>query len=367
MRRALLLMTAMAATCAFGAPPAFVRVPDGPLLWTEQLLPREGSRDAGAQMNELLDQLEGVLAKAGGDLAGVARLNVYATDDRAVAAAAAAVEKRFAKAQPAVTVVRSPVAKAGARVACDAVARVTSDHSGVQHLAGGGAVMPAGGKVFISGQAVRGTDLASAVRLTMAGLQRSLAHLGLSKTDVVQVKAFIKPFSEHAAVAREVAVSFEGAAPPPAIVLEWKSDLFAEIELVASAGPRPTKADERITHAWLPWLTKSTRFCNVTHIAAGTPLIFIGGIDGGETGDARAQMKTVFARLGSTLFDAGSSYRHLAKATYYLAHTDARALLTEIRDVYYDPTRPPAASALDTNGLGYPGRAVMLDLIAVPR
>jgi enamine deaminase RidA (YjgF/YER057c/UK114 family) len=98
----------------------------------------------------------------------------------------------------------------------------------------------------------------------------------------------------------------------------------------------------------------------------GTPLIFVGAVDGGDSNDPRTQMKVIFERLGSVLFDAGSSYRNLAKATYYLAHPTARALLGDIRGVYYDPTRPPAASALNMNGLGYAGRAAMFDIVAVP-
>jgi enamine deaminase RidA (YjgF/YER057c/UK114 family) len=249
-------------------------------------------------------------------------------------------------------------------VAFEAVAVSSLDGADVK-ITDNAAVMPAGGKIFISGQAVRGDDLAAAVKATMAGLHRSVAHLGLKKSDVVQVKAFIKPFSEQAVVAREVAASFEGAAAPPVVAMEWVSDQFAEIELVLSARAIAAPA-EKITYAWLPWLTKSTRFCNVTHIAAGTPLIFIGAVDGDGPAEARGQMKTIFERLGSVLFEAGSSYRHMAKATYYLVHPEARTLLGDIRDVYYDPARPPAASALNMNGLGYPGRAAMIDMIAVP-
>jgi enamine deaminase RidA (YjgF/YER057c/UK114 family) len=98
----------------------------------------------------------------------------------------------------------------------------------------------------------------------------------------------------------------------------------------------------------------------------GTPLIFIGAIDGGDRNDPRTQMKTIFERLGSVLFEAGSSYRNMAKATYYLSDRTARTLLGDIRGVYYDPTRPPAASAVGVEGHGHPGRAAMLDMIAVP-
>ena len=38
----------------------------------------------------------------------------------------------------------------------------------------------------------------------MAGLHRSLAHVGLQKSAVVHLKAFIRPFSDHAAARREI-------------------------------------------------------------------------------------------------------------------------------------------------------------------
>jgi hypothetical protein len=34
--------------------------------------------------------------------------------------------------------------------------------------------------------------------------------------------------------------------------------------------------------------------------------------------------------------------------------------------VYYDPTRPPAASALEVKTLGAPGRIAAIEVIAVP-
>ncbi len=219
--------------------------------------------------------------------------------------------------------------------------------------------------MFISGQAEKGPDVASAVKLTMAGLHRSLAHLGLAKADVVQVKAFIRPMGDHEVARREIAASFEGGPVPPTVIHEWVSELHTEIELVVSARRLPPQS-EAITYAWLPWLNKSNRYCNVTTVAAGTPLIFIGAIDGGDAGDARAQMKVIFERLGSVLFDAGSSYRNLAKATYVLADPATRAILGDIRGVYYDPTRPPAASALNVRGTGIAGRAAWVDMIAVP-
>jgi len=268
--------------------------------------------------------------------------------------------------RPAFTLAVSPLTKTNARVAIDAVATSSRRPDKVEVLDSAAAILPAGGKVFISGQVVRGTDLASGANLTMGGLFRSLTHLGLSKTDVVQVKAFIQPFSDHAAAAREIAASFAGGPVPPIVIMEWVSDIFTEIELVAAADALPLAANHGIVYTTLPWLTPSPRFSHVGQVAAGTPLIFIGAFHGDDTADPRTQMKTLFERLGSVLFEAGSSYRNLAKATYYLQHADTRTLLGDIRAVYYDPTRAPAASALGVKSLGRPGRAAAVDLIAVP-
>lgn len=343
-----------------------VRVPDSALVFTGQVAASDHSGDSQAQADGALRALDANLAKAGSDLTRVVRLNAYVADDRSIAGVKAAVAARFAAAPPAFTLVRTPLAAAGAKVAFEAVAATSRAPSAVEVLGASAAVLPAGGKIFISGQAIKGTDLASSVKLTMAGLHRSVAHLGLKKSDIAQVKAFITPFGDHAAAAREVAASFDGAPVPPTVMLEWVSELFTEIEIVVSARSLSSAPPEPITYDWFPWLTKSPRYSHVGFVTAGTPLIFIGAIDGAENGDARVQMKLIFERLGSVLFEAGSSYRNLAKATYYLADPQSRALLGDIRGVYFDPTRPPAASALGVNGLGHVGRAAMLDIVAVP-
>jgi len=67
-----------------------------------------------------------------------------------------------------------------------------------------------------------------------------------------------------------------------------------------------------------------------------------------------------------TLFESGSSYRNLIKATYYLGDATARTVLGDILGVYFDPTRAPAASALEITSLGQPGRTAQIDMIAFP-
>lgn len=345
---------------------ASVQVADIALVFTGQVFAADLMGTARAQAVDALRSLETVLGKYGSDLTRVVRLTAYVAEDAAVGDVDGVVAERFAAAPVAFTLVRTPLARSGAKIAWEAVASSSRAPAKVEIRDSAAAVMPAGGKLFISGQAEKGTDVASAVRLTMAGLHRSLAHFGLTKADVVQVKAFLQPFGEHATAAREVAESFDGGPVPPVVMVEWQSDLFVEIELVVSATALPAPAGDRVAYAWLPWLTKSPRYCNVCQVAGGTPLIFIGAVDGGDTGDGRAQWKVAFERLGSVLFEAGGSYRSLVKATYYLGDAGARAALGDIRGVYFDPTRPPAASALNVASFGRPGRAVMLDMIAVP-
>ncbi len=343
-----------------------VQVGDVPLVFTRAVTAGRGSPSGADEGTRALEALGAVLAASGSGLADVVRLTAYASSDAADAAASAAVARGFADRPVALTRLRTPLAAAGATLAFEAVAVGRRPAAGVTVSDAGAAVLPAGGKIFISGQAERGPDLAAAVRLTMAGLWRTLDHLGLRRTDVVQVKAFITPFAGHAAATREIAASFGGASVPPVVLLAWESTLFAEIELVVSASRLAPPEKDRIAYAPLPWLTPSPRYSKVVHVAAGTPLIFIGELDGGGAAGARNQMKAIFERLGSVLFDAGSSYRHLAKATYYLGPPETRTLLGDIRGVYFDPTRAPAASALTMASLGDPGRTALLDMIAIP-
>jgi enamine deaminase RidA (YjgF/YER057c/UK114 family) len=343
-----------------------VRVPDGPLVWTGLVFAADNSTDARRQADGALDALRDTLSAAGADLAGVVRLNAYVANASAMPAVHAAMAARFASSPVAFSLVPTPLTAAGALVAFEAVATTARAPRGVEVVNPLATVMPAGAKLFISGQAERGTDLASGVKLTMAGLQRTLTHFGLGKADVVQVKAFIRPFAEHAVAQREIAASFEGGPVPAVVLMEWVSDLHTEIEIVAAAPKLAVPAGDTVAFLSLPWLTTSPRYSRAAVVPAETPLIFIGGIEGGDGADPRTQMKTIFERLGSALFDAGSSYRHLAKATYYLADPKARAFLGDIRGVYFDPARPPAASALEMTTLGFPGRAAVIDMIAVP-
>ncbi|MBI5692572.1 MAG: RidA family protein [Verrucomicrobia bacterium] len=344
-----------------------VRVADLPLVFTSAIAAPTPGGSVGEEAGRALEALGELLRESGSELGRVVRLQAYVAADADVAAVEAVVAQRWAAAPVALTVVRSPLEVAGARVAWEAVAAAGSAARAGVVRPGKAAVLPAGGKVFISGQAEKGGDVASAVRETMAGLQRTLTHLGLSTQDVVQVKAFITPFADHAVAAREVTASFAGRPAPPLVQMEWVSGtLPVEIELVATARGMATPPGDRVAYLGLPWLAPSPRYSKACHVGAGVPLIFFGAVDGDGVSGAREQMKAIFERIGSGLLEAGGSYRNLVKATYYLGDATSRAVLGDIRGVYFDPTRAPAASALEVRSLGRPGRTAQIDLIGFP-
>lgn len=341
-----------------------VKVADGPLLFTEQILPRAVSAGADAQVKEVIDALAALLSEAGSDLSRVVRLNFYVADDSVTPVVHAALAARFQNAPPAVTLVRSPLPRQGASVACDAVAAIARRGEGIQKI-GTSAVLPAGGKAFISGQAKRGKDFADSVSQTMEALHASLPSIGVSKADVVQVKAFINPLSSHAVARSAIERSYSGGHVPALVITEWLASAPTEIELITAAPRAQPKGGEAIEYHWLPGMPVSPYFSRMTTVAAGTPLVFIGNIDGGD-GAPRDQWLRAFQELAGVLRDCGSSFRHMAKATYFLADPAAREFLGEIRSVFYDPTRPPAASAVDVQSIGLPRRGVALDMIVVP-
>ena len=78
------------------------------------------------------------------------------------------------------------------------------------------------------------------------------------------------------------------------------------------------------------------------------------------------QLSRVFEKLGTVLFKSGSSYRNLVKATYYIGDLKLRAGLSDIRGVYFDPSRAPAASAIGVETFDRAGITFGMDVVAVP-
>src|SRR5262249_45163183 len=129
-----------------------------------RIVPREGGTPASrteAQMTRVLDRLESTFKEAGTGLDRLVKVNVYAAQLEVVPAVRAALAKRIAgRAQPAVSVVVGELTSPEAVVAADAIA-ATSEAPKVGR---GFAILAAGSRVWVSGQAAPDPDLSQATR-----------------------------------------------------------------------------------------------------------------------------------------------------------------------------------------------------------
>jgi len=347
---------------------AAVKVDNVALAHTTQLLPLDEKGQivargkAPEQIERLFSNLDLALRKIDSSLERVVKLNVYVTRNETVAEVEKALVKRFkTTARPAASFVLTALPHADALVAADAVA-VSSSKDTTAKRVRSAALLPPGSRVYISGQAEKGKDLAEATRNTLQSLQATLDHLGLKRDAVVQAKAFLVPMKDVETARKELAAFFGDSVPPLAFV-EWESTLPIEIELVVAAG-KETEG-EVIEFITPPRVTASPIYSRVTRINRG-PTIYVSGLVGGKTDTPTAEVESTFAVLGRWLEDADSDWRHLAKATYYVATDDVSKQLNEFRPKLYDPKRPPAASKARVSGVGRAGRALTLDMIAVP-
>jgi enamine deaminase RidA (YjgF/YER057c/UK114 family) len=361
-------------------------VDDLPLAHTAQLLPLDkqgelvGGADAAAQAIQVFKNLGAALSAAGSSLEVVVKLNLYVAEESLAVEIERVVAQTFrGEVRPASSLVVSRLSHAGALVAADAVAiaepggapREVSLHRSpalaASALHAHAAVLPAGQRIYVSGQAEPG-DLKAATRKTLEGLRSTLEFLGRTDRDIVQLKAFVTPMSAADDV-RQVIVEFFGEREsPPLALVEWESTAPVEIELIAAGGPAGNehrKLPSKVDFLTPPGMKASPVFSRVARIAGG-PTIYTSALSGGKAADANGQVEAIFASLADLLKAADSDLQHLAKATYYVADEDASRALNELRPKYFDPARPPAASKAMVRGIGRTGKTIALDMIAVP-
>jgi len=345
-----------------------VIVDDVPLVHTMQVMGAKG--DAAAQADESLSKLETLLKSAGSSLEAACKLNVYVSKDQNVTAVQKVLAKRFkGPVKPAATFVTTRLPDPGSLVAMDAVAAAHDDGSAAPLDSGmrAFAILPKGPKSYVSGMADT-NGLAQATERTLEKLTACIAHLGLEKKDIVQLKAFLEPMSDSARVRKKI-VEYFGNSAPPVIFVEWSSpkpNPPIEIELIAPAKPDRSKEADPVSYVTPPGTTDSKVFKRVAQVNHGK-LIYISGIYGEISGDGGVQVREIFRALKGTLQRTGSDFDHLVKATYYVTDDQASNKLNEMRPQYYKPDRPPAASKAKVRGVGMPEKTVMLDMIAVPR
>jgi len=358
-----------------------VVVGDAPLLHTAQLLPLNrkgelvGAGDVAAQTEQVLANLAVVLGRPELSKAPIAKLNfVLAQDDarpKVQAVLAKVLRRGFL---PAVSFVTGDLPHRGALVAMDAVVLMDASppresappvypSPGVSLVS----MLPAGPKVFVSGMADT-NSLLIATRRTLEKLLAAIGHLGLAKADVVQLKVFLQPMSEVAAVRKEVADFFGGKAPPT-IFVEWISpppNPPIEIELIAAARGDFSNEQESVSFLTPPGATSTKVYSRVVRVNHGE-LVYVSGLYGDTSPDAAGQIREMFGTLRDAVKWAGSDLEHLAKATYYVTDNDASNKLNDIRPEFYNPQRPPAASKAKVKGVGLVGKTVAMDMIAVTK
>ena len=329
----------------------------------------------------VLDQLERLLQPWNGKQLQFVKINVVAANDQIADQVRLILGSTFhgkKSSPPAVSYVIGKLRHPGALVAMDAVAVNPSaklqgltlkflkspDLGGIEsqaHLS----VLPAGPKVYISGQAEKGKDLAEMTRRTMESLGATLKHLKLEWKDVYQIKSFIGPITAVDDAEREIASFFKGDDIPPLVFVEWTTEPSIEIELIASSKQGPEKAGDTVEFITPPGMTASPVFSRVARVAAG-PTIYISGLYGDSQEKPEAEIREIFGHLGKVLDKTGSDFRHLVKATYYVSTNEASTKLGTIRPEFYNPQRPPAASKAPVTGTGRAGRTITIDMIATP-
>ena len=356
-------------------------VGDVALAHTAQFLPLDGNGKlvgAGSlekQVDRVLENVRLALAEVDASFPDLVKLNVYVTRD----AARSRIQNMFASkfpdnARPAVSFVTGQLPSPNAMVAMDAVAVTPQAHDDVafyhsdelygEDERGHISILPPGGKVFLSGQAAEG-DLLEATRGTMEGLHATLAYLGLSSEDVVQVKAFLTPIADAESVEAQIAEYYRHSPTPPVVSVEWThSDLPTEIELIASReGTAPADSpSETVSYITPPGMSAISTFSRVAEVHSGG-LMFVSGLYGEAGEDAEGQVRTMFDTLDRLVSKSGSDFDNLAKATYYYSTGEASSALNEVRGEFYDPDRPPTSSKIVVQSVGKPGTTVTFDMI----
>lgn len=403
---------------ATGSSKAVVCPPHSWLKRTRQFLPVLKPEDKNettinGQVEDVLRQCRWALGPF--DCDRIVKLNVYVARDDLVNAVGQQIARSFAtKPKPAITYVVSKLTDPAALVAVDAVALTNAPqtttgeplfrregHSAGQMPKVADVAISFPEDVYISGQAEKADNAREATRKTLEGLSKTLDHLGLKESHIVQLKAFVRTELSLTEVQAEMesfligklrTIKVGGALTkaqwkiaqstgktaktpptkierkhfllPPIVLVAADAGLPVEIELIAIDPVRKFASKEAVDYITPPWMPPSPVFCRVTRIAGGTR-IYTSGLIASTGKDAAGQVDEVFGELGRLLKASGSDFQHLVKATYYVTDADASKRLNEIRPKFYDPKRPPAASKAMPISVGFGKRSIAIDMIAV--
>ena len=362
-----------------------VIIDEGPLVHTGQILPWGnqgeivGTGDASVQAARVVANLLEALKAGGASSGGIIKVNVYAAQADVIPKVREAMGQGTDEfGRVALSFVTGKLTEPNALVAMDAVAvaEFDTENRAVNRTrtpalpflkATAAAILPGGGKYYVSGQAKDG-PLPDATRDTLASLENTLTFLGLGKSNVVQVKAFMQPISEAGSVQAAIAKFFGPELPPPTVFVEWTNTAAApiEIELIAADNKAPVLTGRSLNFLTPPGLTASKVFSRVVHVNHGR-MIYFSGFYGNAPGPAATQLNDIYVYMDYLLPRMGTDFDHLVKATYYVTDEETSNRLDVIRSRFYSPNRPPAASRAMVAGVGFPERSVTIDMIAVTR
>jgi len=349
---------------ASGGSSKAVIVGSSPLAHTSQVMSADVTT-LGQQIQATLAALDTALKQGDSSLAKTVKLNVYVTQDTATPEVESALAVTFAgEHKPAVSFVTTALPSPQALVAMDAVGL-----SGGKATSGPAcAVLSAGTRVYISGQAEKGDGtLAGATKETLASLGRTLDFLGLEKRHVVQVKSFLTPMAQVAEAETAIDAFFEGTPKPPCVYVAWESSLPIEIEMILSTeGNAALSRGPAVEVRTPPGMTTPAVYSRLT-IARHPVTIYTSGLYPSDSGaPAESQLRSLFTNLKQILDTSGSDWMHLVKATYYVSDDELNKWHNTVRPDYFSPRLPPAASKATVAGTGRAGRGIMMDFIVVP-
>lgn len=349
-----------------------------PLAHTVQFLPldRNGKiigPGLQEQTHQVFQNISKALRQSGSGIDDIIKLNIYISSYELKDEVVSLIKMQFKQGKiPAISFVAGDLSHKEALISIDAVAiapgfngqNVKYIDSGSAKQATEVAIMPAGASVYVSGQADKG-GLSIASRGTLNQLGATLNHLGLQKKDVVQIKSFVNPVTDISVVEKEIAEFFKGEHIPPLVFVEWLSkEPLVEIELIASSARISSDSKEQLDFITPPGMTASPVYSKVTRINFGNK-IYISGLYGNHPGEAKPEILDIFNSMNNILKKAGSDFKHLVKATYYVSKDTHSSGLNELRPEYYDPKRPPAASKAMVKDVGLKGAGLTIDMIAV--
>lgn len=324
-----------------------------PLLHTGQVL--SGEEDATAAVREVIH----VVGKAGGVNTLILKANVVVATQEIADKARTTIRAELAnRGNPRLSLVVGALPH-GNKIGIDVIA-VSKGKAAVETSLG--RTLPPGPRIYISGQAEKGTTPAEAAAKTIASLLKTLELAGADKSHAVQAKCFLTPMSAAPQIVAEFDKVF-GKDQLPLVFVEWKSELPVEIELIA-AGPPAALDAPVVEYLTPPGIEPSPVFARVVRINRGQ-LIYTAGLYAEEAGSGEEQVLSILNRLQREMTGAQSDMRHLAKATYYVSDGDASKQLNVLRPRFYDPARPPAASKAMVPGVGMKDRTISIDMIGV--